>query len=73
MRIGGGEDEIGMMFIPFIFVVIVMVLIYTNGERDIFNTSPAEIVENPVEILKKRYARGEIDRAGYEERKLHLL
>jgi uncharacterized membrane protein len=72
MRIGGG-DEIGMMFIPFIFVVIVMALIYTNGERDIFNTSPAEIVENPVEILKKRYARGEIDRAGYEERKLHLL
>lgn len=63
----------GLMFIPFIFVVIVIALTYANGEGRIFNTSAAETVENPVEILKKRYARGEIDKAEYEERKLHLL
>ncbi|MFA6001787.1 MAG: SHOCT domain-containing protein [Thermoleophilia bacterium] len=38
----------------------------------LFNTGTRVPVETPLEVLKKRYARGEIDRAEYEQRRADL-
>ena len=67
----------GMMIFMSIFWIAVLVLIIVaiiymvrrlpggGGEREAFR-------ETPLDILKKRYARGEIDRNEFEEKKKSL-
>ena len=49
----------GMWFIPFLTIVLV-VLLYKNN-------NPTTRNETPMEILKKRYAKGEITKEEFEE------
>jgi putative membrane protein len=65
----------GMIFGPImmaVFAVVVIAiiayLIRASGERSPSNPWK----ETPLDILQNRFARGEIDRAEYEERR-HLL
>ncbi|TYP93576.1 putative membrane protein [Fodinibius salinus] len=57
---------IGMHWIWWIIVVGIILLV-------VFNVIPyrpnTELEENAMEILKKRFARGEIEREEFEERK----
>ena len=46
---------------------------YALGWRPQFNQSgPAPTGQTPLELLKERYARGEISRAEYEQTRLDL-
>lgn len=64
------------MGIIFVVVVIAGVWFIFNQAHayggGLFNTGTQVRVETPLEVLKKRYARGEIDRAEYEQRKADL-
>lgn len=62
---GGGW----MMFIWwFLLIALVIVVI-----RALLNTNKKSSDETPLEILKRRYANGEIDKEEFEKRKKDLL
>jgi uncharacterized membrane protein len=64
--------EIGILLV--ILVATGFVLLQSNGSGKGFFSSPeASPAETSLEILKKRYARGEIDTAEYELRKRELI
>ncbi|MHB9089325.1 MAG: SHOCT domain-containing protein [Thermoleophilia bacterium] len=63
---------IGMIFIVLLVVGLVVLLAGNGTSRGYFNTNNAIPVETPLEILRKRYARGEIDTAEYEARRREL-
>lgn len=71
---GGGG---GMLFGPLIMIGVLALIIYLimlfvrqiGGSRN----DPATSQHSPLDILKERYARGEIDEREYEERKKILL
>ncbi len=57
-----------MMGFSIILVVIVGAIAYALGWRPQFNqTRPAQTSQTPVEVLKARYARGEITREEYDQ------
>jgi len=65
------------MIIP--VIIIVWLLVDLGRGPGWFNSGPHNypqtptFQDTPLEILKKRYARGEIDREEYESRKQDLL
>ncbi len=63
-----------MMGFELIFVVVIVgAIAYALGWRPQFNqTKPAQTSQTPVEILKARYARGEITREEYEQARRDL-
>ncbi len=62
-----------MMGFSIILVVIVGAIAYALGWRPQFNqTRPAQTSQTPVEVLKARYARGEITREEYEQARRDL-
>ena len=52
------------IWIPLIIIVVWLIVRQTNA-----NTSSNPKQESPLEILKKRYANGEITKEEYEQRK----
>lgn len=63
---------IGMIFIVLLVVGLVVLLTGSGTSRGYFNTNDTIPVETPLDILRKRYARGEIDTAEYEARRREL-
>ncbi len=63
-----------MMGFDLIFIlVIVGAIAYARGWRPEFNqTRSAQTSQSPVEILKARYAAGEITREAYEQARRDL-
>jgi putative membrane protein len=54
-------------------LVIVGAIAYALGWRPQFNqTGPAQTSQTPLEILKARYARGEISREEYDQMRKDL-
>lgn len=54
-------------------LLLIGVVAYALGWRPQFTqTGPAPTSETPLEILKARYARGEISREEYEQMRLDL-
>ncbi|MDP2720268.1 MAG: SHOCT domain-containing protein [Dehalococcoidia bacterium] len=65
-----------MFFMPILWIVIIAGIIWAvvaavrrPGESDITSRS----VESALEVLKRRYARGEIDKAEYEAKKKDII
>ena len=54
----------GMWFIPLIIILVIYFLIKNNSQN--------KNQETPMEILKKRYAKGEITKEQYEEMKKNI-
>ena len=62
-----------MGFDLILVLVIVGGIAYALGWRPQFNQSgPAETKQTPLELLKERYARGEITREQYDQMRLDL-
>lgn len=61
------------MMMGFELILIVGVIAYALGWRPQFNqTGPAPTSQTPAEILKARYASGEITREEYEQTRRDL-
>ncbi|MDH5599936.1 MAG: SHOCT domain-containing protein [Gammaproteobacteria bacterium] len=58
----------GFMWVFWVLLIIAIVFIFQNMAKG--NSSSTN--ESPLEILKKRYARGEIDEEEYEKRRNKL-
>jgi putative membrane protein len=65
-----------MMWIPFMIVLALFAMYF---KRNLFGTGPSygrddqpHKARDPLEILKERYARGEIGKDEYEEKKKDL-
>ncbi len=65
-----------MFLMPIVWIVVlgliiwaVVTAIYSPGESN----STAHKADSPLEILKRRYARGEIDKEEYQEKKKDLV
>ncbi len=54
----------GMWFIPLLVILVIYLLIKNNSQ-----TKSEQGSETPMEILKKRYAKGEITKEQFEEMK----
>ena len=64
---GPGFGGLGMILLWIVPVVLLILLFRrSSGDKDTTRGKTA------LEILKERYARGEIDREEFEERKRHL-
>jgi len=76
---GGGL--IGMFFILIFWILIIIGIIFivkwiidqSNNNQNVSQNTPTSKTETPaLEILKARYARGEIDKKEFEEKKKDL-
>jgi len=54
----------GMWFIPLLIILLIYFLVKNNSQ-----TKDGQSAESPMEILKKRYAKGEITKEQFEEMK----
>ena len=62
----GWIGGIFMMLWPILFLVVIFYLLRKDyNDRNV-------VKETPLDVLKKRYARGEIDKEEFEERKKEL-
>ncbi len=62
---------LGMVFWIFLFVGIVLLVVWVVQKA--IGSGPDRTQESALEILKKRYARGEISKEEYQEKKQDLL
>ncbi|MDY0220469.1 MAG: SHOCT domain-containing protein [Desulfobacterium sp.] len=68
-----GYGGYGGMFMWFILIIIVGIIIYFVSSRiNKTDDSPGPTHESPMDILKKRYARGEITKEEFERLKRDL-
>ena len=58
----------GMWFIPLLIILLIYFLVKNNWQ-----TKDGQSAESPMEILKKRYAKGEITKEQFEEMKKDIL
>jgi putative membrane protein len=66
---GGG---MGIVMIIFWIVLIGSVVLLVSGAVNSVRGHQRDEKENPLEILKQRYARGDIDKAEYEDKRRSL-
>jgi putative membrane protein len=64
---GGGGMGIGMLLFWGLIVALVLVLVRALGSR-----SGDERHRTPLDILRERYAKGEIDKAEFEQKRREL-
>ena len=60
----------GFMWLFWIFLVIVIVWAVKTATGN--SSSPPEKQKSVIDILKERYARGEIDQQEFEQKRKHL-
>lgn len=62
----------GFMWIFWILLIVLIVWAVKAATGTGTGSNNSDSYESPLEILKKRYARGEIDEAEYERRRKEL-
>ena len=67
---GGHAYGSGFMWIFWILIIAALIWFVTIATRDRKDASGRE--KSALEILQERYARGEIDRDEFEQKKKHL-
>ncbi len=65
----GGHWFGGVFMILFWVLVIVGIVVLIRGISSRSGVGSPTSSESPIEILKRRYAKGEIDKAEFEEKK----
>lgn len=82
MMMGFGYGGFGMVLMILFWVVIVLIAVWlvsrlfpqvTGFTAPPSNGKRSEPAQSPMEILKQRYARGELNRAEYDEMRHKLL
>jgi len=63
---------LGMAFFWLLFAAALVWVIRAVWDRPATRQKPGPQAESPLEILQRRYARGEIDRAEFEEKRRDL-
>jgi len=63
----------GMWFFPLIFIILFVVVIFYLFKQNETKTSTGSSNESALDILKKRYAKGEISKDEYESMKKELI
>ena len=69
----GNQGFMGVFMWVFWIAVIVGIIFLVKWIVMQSRTSEQKLEENPLEILKKRYVRGEIDKEEFEQKKKDLL
>ena len=73
----GGSWMMSQMLFPFLLIAVIMLLVRPrDGLRDrhrAYSPPPPAIVGTPEEVLRQRYARGELTRDQYQEAIIELL
>ena len=69
----GGHWFGGLLMLLFWILVIVGIVAFVRGFRPRSGVVSPAAPESPLEILKRRYAKGEIDKAEFEEKKRDIL
>ncbi|MDA8442683.1 MAG: SHOCT domain-containing protein [Peptococcaceae bacterium] len=69
---GGGIGIIGMLFQLVLLAAIVVLGVYLYRRFTSHTTTSAPVSQNALEILKVRYAQGEIDSDEFQRRKQEL-
>lgn len=76
MGIGGhmmGYEGYGGMFMWILFIVIAIGIVFFVLDRSKkADSAPGATSDSPMDVLKKRYARGEIDQEEFERMKKEL-
>ncbi len=62
----------GIAIIALFFAAVIFILFGNRPGSEVFGSRVPARVETPLEILEKRYARGEIDRDEFEARRRDL-
>ena len=65
---GFGMGFGGILWIAIIALIVFLVWQYLKQDKNLGNSK-----NSPLEILKQRYAKGEIDKEEYEEKKRDLI
>lgn len=69
---GYGGMGLGMAWSWILGVLILVAAVWLIA-RSVNQNSPANTTRSALDILKERYARGEIDNKEFEEKKSHLI
>jgi putative membrane protein len=69
MGYGDGYGGLFMMILWTVFLILIAVFIYALIKGKTTGMWGSPVVETPVEILKKRYAKGEITKDQFEQMK----
>jgi putative membrane protein len=73
----GGYGYFGMilmMILGLLLIIgIVLLIVWLVRRSDIFREHYRSGTETPLDILKKRYAKGEIDKEEFEQRKRDIM
>ena len=70
MNGGWGGAVFQILFLVIIIIAVVWAIKYFSGQRQIGSTPSGD---SALEILKRRYANGEIDKEEFEQKKKDLM
>jgi len=68
MWFGGGYMWLLWIVVPIVVIWAIKSLSGSSGTNDASSNSQNNTIESPLDILKKRFANGDIDKAEYNER-----